>query len=179
MTIQELLISLRHDQKMLSTDTSRDAEFVDYVNRLLRGGVRPILVAYKSDLGLREWTTTSTADRQRSYNLPSDFHVMRELYYVKPKLTGTVASADGDLLNFVLDSSASTSDDAYNGYLIRFTPGTGAYQQRMISDYTGATLKVTVDEALSLDPSTDTTYAIFQVFDDTDELQQLRALSVS
>lgn len=178
MTIQELITSLRHDQKMPTTDVSRDAEFVDYVNRLLRGGVRPILVAYKSDLGLREWTTTSTSDRQRSYSLPSDFHVMRELYYIRPKLTGTISASDSDLLNFSLDSSASTSDDAYNGYLIRFTSGTGAYQQRMISNYTGSTLKVTVDEALSLDPSTDTTYAIFETLDDTCELQQLRAKNV-
>lgn len=178
MTVQELITSLRRDMKMLSTDASRDEEFVDYVNRLTRGAIRPILVAFKSDVGQREWTMVSTVDRQRSYTLPSDFHVMSELYYVLPILTGTVAAADGDLLTFTLDSSASTSDDAYNGYMIRFTSGTGAFQQRMVSDYVGATLKVTVDEALLLDPSTDTTYAIFELYDDTCLLQQMRAKEV-
>ncbi len=52
--------------------------------------------------------------------------------------SGTCSDA-GSATTMVLGTTASTSDDFYNGWWVRIESGTGANQVRRIKDYTGAT----------------------------------------
>jgi hypothetical protein len=60
----------------------------------------------------------------------------------------------------VLDASASTTNDYYNGSVIVFTGGTGAGQARVITDYVGGTLTCTLNKTLAAALGADTTYVI-------------------
>lgn len=73
--------------------------------------------------------------------------------------TGTAQA--GASSTITLASGASASDDAYNGYGIRITSGTGAGQSRMISDYVGSTKVATVNSAWSVQPDNTSVYEVF------------------
>jgi len=59
-----------------------------------------------------------------------------------------------------LDSSAVATNDIYNGSTIRITGGTGAGQNRIISDYVGSTKVATVSEAWTTQPDNTSTFSI-------------------
>jgi len=58
-------------------------------------------------------------------------------------------------------TGGSAVDDAYNGYSIAITDGTGVGQQRTITDYNGTTKVATLDRALTTALDTDTTASIW------------------
>lgn len=66
----------------------------------------------------------------------------------------------GSASSAVLDSSASATNDYYNGALILFHTGTGAGQARVITDYAGATTTCTLNKALASALGADTEYVI-------------------
>ncbi len=67
-----------------------------------------------------------------------------------------------DSTHAVLDSSASASDDFYNGYWFAIVKGTGLGQQpRAITDYVGSTKRVLLDPPLSTVLDNTTEFAIF------------------
>ena len=59
-----------------------------------------------------------------------------------------------------LDSGASSTNDIFNGSIIRTTGGTGSGQTRAISDYDGSSKVATVSVAWTTQPASDTTFTI-------------------
>jgi hypothetical protein len=76
--------------------------------------------------------------------------------------TGTATA--GTSSTITLASGSSSSDDAYNGYVIYTTAGTGAFQYRVISDYVGSSKVASVSQDWGTTPSTDTQYKIGVTF---------------
>lgn len=168
MIITNLLKSLRYDLKMDATDTTRDAELVDYANRLIADMLVPLVIQHKIDLHLAKWITTETTAYVRRYALPSDFKSMYTLYVKETHHTGTATAANATTITLAADASETT--DAYNGYRIRLTGGAGANQERYIIDY--ASDVATVDVAWDITPSTDTTYIVYAELDAADSVAQ-------
>jgi len=71
---------------------------------------------------------------------------------------GTAQS--GSSLAIALATSASSTDDFYNGAFVQIISGTGAGQHRYIVDYTGSSRSCTVDRAWVTNPSSDSVYAV-------------------
>lgn len=72
----------------------------------------------------------------------------------------TVASATTSTVT--LGSSASASDDVYNGLVIEILYGTGLCQSRIISDYVGSTKVATLSENWAIIPENTSIYVIHQ-----------------
>lgn len=73
--------------------------------------------------------------------------------------TGTAQAGSGT--SVTLASSASATDDAYNGYGFRVDSGTGSGQDHArITDYNGTTKVATLSSALTTALSTDSVYSI-------------------
>ena len=66
----------------------------------------------------------------------------------------------GGSATITLDSGASSTDDIFNGSIIRTTGGTGSGQTRAISDYVGSSKVATVSVAWTTQPASDTTFTI-------------------
>ncbi len=66
----------------------------------------------------------------------------------------------GSATTITLQSTASASNDIYNGSIVTILAGTGAGQTREITDYVGGTKVVTVDTAWAVDPDSQSTYAV-------------------
>ena len=66
----------------------------------------------------------------------------------------------GASTTITLDSGASSTNDIFNGSIIRTTGGTGSGQSRVISDYVGSSKVATVSVAWSTNPASDTTFVI-------------------
>jgi hypothetical protein len=60
-----------------------------------------------------------------------------------------------------LASTASASDDYYNGWVVEITGGTGSGQQRVITDYNGTTKVATITNAWTTTPDTTSTYMLY------------------
>lgn len=60
-----------------------------------------------------------------------------------------------------LAAGASAADDEYNGMRIEIESGTGSGQNNIITDYNGTTKVATVQDAWSVQPSSDSVYTIF------------------
>lgn len=73
-------------------------------------------------------------------------------------LSGTAVT--GTSTTITLDSSASITDDEYNGCEVRIVSGTGAGQVRVISDYVGSTKVATVSTAWSVNPDSSSQYLV-------------------
>jgi parallel beta-helix repeat protein len=72
-----------------------------------------------------------------------------------PATTGTCPSSPATADKIVLASDASDADDFYNNGTIKITDGTGAGQERTITDYVGSSREATLSSDLS--PSADNT----------------------
>lgn len=59
-----------------------------------------------------------------------------------------------------LASGASSTDDFYNGCLVRITGGTGVGQRRWITDYTGSSRVAAVDSNWVMNPDATSTYEV-------------------
>lgn len=66
----------------------------------------------------------------------------------------------GGASSITLDSSASGTDDTYNGYPIHILGGTGFGQVRTISDYNGTTKVATVSSAWDTEPDNTSEFSI-------------------
>jgi len=84
--------------------------------------------------------------------------------------SGTVVSAPVSNL-VVLASSASSSDDTYNGYSLFITGGTGIGQERLITGYTGSSKVAVISSAWSTTPNNTSTYEIRGDSNETSILQ--------
>lgn len=59
------------------------------------------------------------------------------------------------------DALAGLADDYFNGDIIEITAGTGAGQQRMVSDFNGTTGEVTISSAWTTNPDTTSRFIIY------------------
>lgn len=73
--------------------------------------------------------------------------------------TGTCQAGSAST-TIVLASGASSTNDIYNGTLVRLTGGTGSGQRRWITDYVGSSRTATVDAAWITTPDNTTTYEV-------------------
>ena len=170
-TVSSIITSVGYDVKMTSTEsTARTNELIAYMNRCINAFLVPLLARFKSDLGRKEWTTTESTAYLPKYTLPTDFYSFYALYAKEYEHAGTLVSAASSS-SMVLDTDASTTDDAYNGMILRLTSGTYADEQRYITNYTGSTYTATTS-AFSGTPSTDT-FVIVSPFTADDELTQV------
>ncbi|MDP3940628.1 MAG: hypothetical protein Q8R92_21145 [Deltaproteobacteria bacterium] len=88
---------------------------------------------------------------------------LAELYYTAWGAADESDTAqDGGAATITLAAGASAADDNYNTWAIAITGGTGAGQQRTISDYNGTTKVATVDRAWDTQPDATSTYALHQ-----------------
>ena len=170
--VSTILTDVAYDLKLTSAQqTSRQAELISYMNRIIRNGIMPTFVRFESDYGMKDWITTETTAYLQAYSLPSDFVSFYALYCIEKTHSGTLASA-ASATSVTLDSDASDSDDDYNGEFLRLTSGTYADQQAQILDYDGDTVTASLGTGLSGTPSTDT-FMIFECPSDDNELGQL------
>ncbi len=72
--------------------------------------------------------------------------------------SGTAAA--GDASSITLATTASSTDDAYNGQRIKIVQGTGAGQSNSITDYVGSTRAATVGAWPTTTPDNTSVYAI-------------------
>lgn len=82
-----------------------------------------------------------------------------EIYFKTCVVSGTVASATSTTA--VLDASAGSTTDEYNGWILKILTGTGAGQVRLVVDYdTGK--NATIDHAWDVNPTGTSTYALYK-----------------
>ena len=158
-TVSTLLSSIKDDLKIHSNDTTRDAELIRYMNRILQGLIAPQLLRFRSDIGRTEWVTDETAANIRRHTPPTGLLVFGDIWCVEIDHSGTMAA--GGTVSSTLDSGASSSDDAYNALLLRTTGGTGPNQQTQVYDYTGSTRVALFSPTLTSTTGADTAFAIF------------------
>jgi len=171
--VSTVLTDVSYDLKLSATQkTSRTAELINYMNRVIKNGILPTLIRFESDFGMKDWTTTETVANQRDYALPSDFVAFEALYSIDRTYGGTLASA-ASATSVVFASGASTSDDTYNGELFRLTSGSITGQVPIL-DYTGSSLTATLGSGLSGTPSTET----FNIFNQPEEATELGQLPI-
>jgi hypothetical protein len=70
------------------------------------------------------------------------------------------AAQAGTSTTITLKSTASSTDDIYNGMYVTITGGTGVGQIRIIKDYVGSTKVATVDEAFTTAPNGTSNYQV-------------------
>ncbi|KKN00480.1 hypothetical protein LCGC14_1137470, partial [marine sediment metagenome] len=81
--VSTVLTDVSYDLKLSATQkTSRTAELINYMNRVIKNGILPTLIRFESDFGMKDWTTTETVANQRDYALPSDFVAFEALYSI-------------------------------------------------------------------------------------------------
>ena len=169
--VSSIITSVGYDLKLSTTDaTARTNELISYMNRIIQNAIVPLLARFKSDMGMKEWTTTESTAYTPLYTLPTDFRSFYALYARVCEHTGNLASASS-AVSLTLDSLASSVNDTYNGMLLRLTSGTYADQQRYITDYVGSTLTATT-AAFGGTPGTDG-FLIVDRFTQDDELTQV------
>lgn len=84
-------------------------------------------------------------------------------YAVGPCQAGAVQTGTaqaGGASTITLAAAASAVDDAYNGMRVAVTGGTGAGQERAITDYVGSTRVATVDSPWATAPDATSAYAV-------------------
>jgi hypothetical protein len=167
-----IITSVGYDLKLSTTDaTARTNELINYMNRIIQNAIVPALARFKSDMGMKEWTTTESSVNNPKYSLPSDFRSFYALYGKTREHGGALASAASSS-SLTLDSSASSSDDTYNGMIMRLTSGTYADTQRYITDYTGSSVTAST-VAFAGTPGIADTFVIVEPFTAADELTQV------
>src|SRR3990167_9634898 len=95
--------------------------------------------------------------------LELDLDKCTRTYGVSPCTAGIEHSgtaAAGGASSITLAAGASAVDDAYNTMTVRLTGGTGSGQERIISDYVGATKVATVSVAWATAQDATSTYNI-------------------
>lgn len=78
------------------------------------------------------------------------------------EVTGTASAGSASTLT--LEAGSSSVNDYYNGMVVSLTDGTGEGQSRLVTDYNGSTLQVTVASDWETTPDATSEYAINKAF---------------
>jgi len=119
------------------------------------------------------WTATSvTFDSIPKYAFNIDFHTNNGSTLTPSSVSGNVtltastthhdsgAAQAGSSTTITLKSTASATDDVYNGMYVTITSGTGVGQIRLIEDYVGSTKVATVTPAWTTAPNGTSNYEV-------------------
>ena len=132
--------------------------------------LQPVRITRTSDTA---WTaTTITFDSIPKYAFNIDFHTNNGSTLTPSAVSGNItltastthhdsgAAQAGTSTTITLKSTASASDDIYNGMYVTITSGTGAGQIRIIEDYVGSTKVATVTSAWTVTPNGTSNYSV-------------------
>jgi len=130
--------------------------------------LNPVRITRTSDTA---WTATSiTFDAIPKYAYDIDFHTNTGSTLTPSAVSGNVTltastthhdsgtAQAGTSTTITLKTTASATDDIYNGMYVNITGGTGSGQTRLIEDYVGSTKVATVGEAFTTTPDATSTY---------------------
>jgi len=119
------------------------------------------------------WTaTTITFDTIPKYAFNIEFHTNTGSTLTPSAVSGNItltasatnhdtgAAQSGTSTTITLKSTASATNDIYNGMYVTITGGTGAGQVRIIQSYVGSTKVATVDVAFTTAPTSASNYQI-------------------
>lgn len=131
--------------------------------------LQPVQITRTSDTA---WTaTTVTFDSIPKYAFNIDFHTNNGSTLTPSAVSGNItltasatlhdsgAAQAGSTTTITLKSTASSTDDIYNGMYVTITSGTGSGQIRLIEDYVGSTKVATVAEAWTTPPDATSNYS--------------------
>ena len=112
--------------------------------------------AYNAGTSSNEWITVGL---KPSASINNIYSIALQFSYANAGKLGKLnaVSAAGDS-TVTLASSASSTDDYYNGMPIFFYSGSGQGQIRKINDYTGSSRVATLSSILTIGVNTSTTY---------------------
>jgi hypothetical protein len=132
--------------------------------------LQPVRITRTSDTA---WTaTTITFDSIPKYAFNIDFHTNNGSTLTPSAVSGNItltastthhdsgAAQAGTSTTITLKSTASATDDIYNGMYVTITSGTGAGQIRIIEDYVGSTKVATVTPAWTTAPTSASNYQV-------------------
>jgi hypothetical protein len=132
--------------------------------------LQPVRITRTSDTA---WTaTTITFDSIPKYAFNIDFHTNNGSTLTPSAVSGNItltasathhdsgAAQAGTSTTITLKSTASATDDIYNGMYVTITSGTGAGQIRIIEDYVGSTKVATVTPAWTTTPTSASNYQV-------------------
>jgi hypothetical protein len=132
--------------------------------------LQPVRITRTSDTA---WTaTTITFDSIPKYAFNIDFHTNNGSTLTPSAVSGNItltastthhdsgAAQAGTSTTITLKSTASATDDIYNGMYVTITSGTGAGQIRIIEDYVGSTKVATVTPAWTTTPTSASNYSV-------------------
>ena len=119
------------------------------------------------------WTATSvTFDSIPKYAFNIDFHTNNGSTLTPSSVSGNVTltastthhdsgtAQAGSSTTITLKSTASATDDVYNGMYVTITSGTGVGQIRIIEDYVGSTKVATITPAWTTAPNSTSHYQV-------------------
>jgi hypothetical protein len=132
--------------------------------------LQPVRITRTSDTA---WTaTTITFDSIPKYAFNIDFHTNNGSTLTPSAVSGNItltastthhdsgSAQAGTSTTITLKSTASATDDIYNGMYVTITSGTGAGQIRIIEDYVGSTKVATVTPAWTTTPTSASNYSV-------------------
>jgi hypothetical protein len=125
--------------------------------------LQPVRITRTSDTAWTATTITFDSIPKHAYNI--DFHTNNGSTLTPSAVSGNVTltastthhdsdtAQAGSSTTITLKSTASATDDVYNGMYVTITSGTGAGQTRLIEDYVGSTKVATVGVAWTTAPN--------------------------
>jgi hypothetical protein len=132
--------------------------------------LQPVQIQRTSDSA---WTaTTITFDSIPKYAFNIDFHTNNGSTLTPSAVSGNItltastthhdsgAAQAGGASTITLKSTASSTNDVYNGMYVTITSGPGAGQIRIIEDYVGSTKVATITPAWTTAPTSASNYSI-------------------
>jgi hypothetical protein len=132
--------------------------------------LQPVQITRTSDTA---WTaTTITFDSIPKYAFNIDFHTNNGSTLTPSAVSGNItltastthhdsgAAQAGGASTITLKSTASSTDDIYNGMYVTITSGPGVGEIRIIEDYVGSTKVATVTPAWTTQPTSASNYQI-------------------
>lgn len=132
--------------------------------------LQPVQIQRTSDT---VWTATAiTFDAIPKYAFNIDFHTNNGSTLTPSAVSGNItltastthhdsgAAQAGTSTTITLKSTASATDDVYNGMYVTITSGTGSGQIRLIEDYVGSTKVATVATAWTTAPDSTSNYQV-------------------
>jgi hypothetical protein len=132
--------------------------------------LQPVQIQRTSDTA---WTATAiTFDAIPKYAFNIDFHTNNGSTLTPSAVSGNItltastthhdsgSAQAGTSTTITLKSTASATDDVYNGMYVTITSGTGSGQIRLIEDYVGSTKVATVATAWTTAPNGTSNYSV-------------------
>ena len=155
-----LLSDVIYNSDLANESSGHDNPFAEYpLVKITKNGnnIKVFMTAdYYNSTYFKNWGNFSNA----RHNYPI---LLSDRKNPEVEISGTVRGFDLPGLTITLDTTASSTNDFYNGYNLEVKVGTN-YYNRFILDYDGATKKATIEQVLPNNPTVGTdTYKIIGV----------------